>query len=422
MFQGNNVKNQNWDNAMFADLGSSPASMEAGRLVDAFGMRKGYTIQQSDAVQAYLQAKIRGKPTWAIIPQDQWPEAWKGMKKPVCRLNVALYGHPDSGTDWEHHCKVSVNAAGFSAVGGECWPSCFYHKELDLLLSVYVDDFKLAGPVENIEKGWALIAQHVELDPPQQLNLYLGCIHRQRTVTNKGKSYTMMEYNMEDFMRSCVKLYRELFPKAPVFRDVSTPCWPEDHNNAEAAKVVDNGGDVTALGGDVTADETNAEVADAETEPKQFHTEAARVIMKIMYGARMARPDLLRTVSYLARFLTKWNEDTDKRLQRLMSYIHHSYSYRMYAYMGEDQPKFTLDIYSDSDYAGCVQTQRSTTGSVIFLRGGEDTSVPISFMSKRQGSVSRSTPEAEIVAMDMTIRILTLPVLCLVEEIFPESF
>jgi hypothetical protein len=215
-----------------------------------------------------------------------------------------------------------------------------------------------------------------------------------------------MEYNMEDFMRSCVELYRELFPKAPAFREVSTPCWPEDHNNAEAAKVVDNGGDVTALGGDVTADETYVEIADSETEPKQFHTEAARVIMKIMYGARMARPDLLRTVSYLARFLTKWNEDTDKRLQRLMSYIHHSYSYRMYAYMGEDQPKFTMDIYSDSDYAGCTQTQRSTTGSAIFLRGGEDTSVPISFMSKRQGSVSRSTPEAVIVAMDMTFRIL----------------
>ena len=118
VFQGNNVKNQNWDNVMFADLGSSPASMEAGRIVDAFGMRKGYTIQQSDAVQAYLQAKIRGKPTWVIIPQDQWPEAWKGMKKPVCRLNVALYGHPDSGTDWEHHCKLALNAAGFLGVGG----------------------------------------------------------------------------------------------------------------------------------------------------------------------------------------------------------------------------------------------------------------------------------------------------------------
>jgi len=111
VFQGNNVKNQNWESAMFADLGSSPSSMEAGRIVDAFGMRPGNDIQQSDAAQAYLQAKIRGKPTWVIIPQDQWPESWKGMKKPVCRLNVALYGHPDSGTDWEHHCNASLEAA-----------------------------------------------------------------------------------------------------------------------------------------------------------------------------------------------------------------------------------------------------------------------------------------------------------------------
>ena len=88
-------------------------------------------------------------------------------------------------------------------MGGDCWPSCFYHKELALLLSVCVDDFKLAGPVDNMQKGWSLISQHVELDLPQQLNLYWGCIHRQRIVTNKGKTYTVMEYNMEDFAFLC---------------------------------------------------------------------------------------------------------------------------------------------------------------------------------------------------------------------------
>ena len=59
---GNNVKNQNWESAVFADLGSSPSSMEAGRLVGAFGLRPNYEIQQSDVVQAYLQATIRGNP------------------------------------------------------------------------------------------------------------------------------------------------------------------------------------------------------------------------------------------------------------------------------------------------------------------------------------------------------------------------
>jgi hypothetical protein len=57
-----------------------------------------------------------------------------------------------------------------------------FHKELGLLISVYVDDFKLAGPRLNIEKGWSLITQLLELDPPQPLNLYLGCIHEKRTL------------------------------------------------------------------------------------------------------------------------------------------------------------------------------------------------------------------------------------------------
>ena len=137
-----------------------------------------------------------------------------------------------------------------------------------------------------------------------------------------------------------------------------------------------------------------------------------------MYAARMARPDLIRTISFLAR-LTKWSEEMDKRLHRLMSYIHHSYAYRIYAWAGTDIGNGVLDVHSDSGYAGCSETQRSTTGSIVFLRGS-DMSVPISFISKRQRSVSRSTAEAEIVAMDTSLRVFTLPVLSIMEELFLE--
>jgi len=147
----------------------------------------------------------------------------------------------------------------------------------------------------------------------------------------------------------------------------------------------------------------------------QFHTEAARVIMKVMYAARMARPDLIRAISFLARFLTKWSDDLDKRLHRLMSYVHHSYAYRMYAWAGADQGECSLDVYSDSDYAGCSETQCSTTGSIVFLRSN-GMSIPISFISTRQSSVPRSTVEVEIVAMDTSLRVLRLPVLSIVEE------
>ena len=178
--------------------------MEAGRLVDGYGLRGGFNIEQSDAVQAYLQAELRGNATWILLPPEQWPESWKGMRKPVCRLRVALYGHPDSGTDWEHHCDKSLKSVGFTNVGGGCWPSCYFHEQLSLLLSVYVDDFKMAGPSQSLSKGWKLISSAVEVDPPQPLSLYLGCIHHRKEVLVGDQTFNVIEYDMADFLKSAV--------------------------------------------------------------------------------------------------------------------------------------------------------------------------------------------------------------------------
>ena len=34
------------------------------------------------------------------------------------------------------------------------WECMFYHVELQVILSVYVDDFKMAGKQENMSKAW----------------------------------------------------------------------------------------------------------------------------------------------------------------------------------------------------------------------------------------------------------------------------
>ena len=60
-------------------------------------------------------------------------------------MKAALYGHPDSVSFWEQYCNEQVGQVGFQGFGAE-WPSVFYHSEMRLLLTIYVDDFKLAGP------------------------------------------------------------------------------------------------------------------------------------------------------------------------------------------------------------------------------------------------------------------------------------
>jgi len=120
--------------------------MEASRCADAFGMLPGHSIEVADGESAYTQAKLGGDLTYIRIPRERWPPGWEGKyTDPVVPLVLALYGHPDAGGFWELHCEKALKEVGFTRAAPD-WKSVFRHEALDLLLVVYVDDFKLAGP------------------------------------------------------------------------------------------------------------------------------------------------------------------------------------------------------------------------------------------------------------------------------------
>jgi hypothetical protein len=77
VYQGNMVKDENWDAAIFSDLSSAPSSMEAAKAVDAYGLFAGSVVQQGDAEQAYTQSKLGGIETWVRLPREQLPDKWK---------------------------------------------------------------------------------------------------------------------------------------------------------------------------------------------------------------------------------------------------------------------------------------------------------------------------------------------------------
>ena len=52
---------QDLEVAIFHDFGSSLASMEAGKLADAYGSFPGRDFEQAGAEQAYIQAALEGE-------------------------------------------------------------------------------------------------------------------------------------------------------------------------------------------------------------------------------------------------------------------------------------------------------------------------------------------------------------------------
>ena len=62
---------------------------------------------------------------------------------------------------------------------------------------------------------------------------------------------------------------------------------------------------------------------------------ASKILMKVLYAARMGRWDLLRACNFLACYVTKWTEEHDRRLHRLMCYINCTLHIRMCGWIGD---------------------------------------------------------------------------------------
>ena len=118
------------------------------------------------------------------------------------------------------------------------------------------------------------------------------------------------------------------------------------------------------------------------------------------------------SVNKLARAVTKWTKECDKRLARLISYIHHTSEHRQYCYVGNTAQQCRLGLFRDSDFAREIEDSKSTSGGILRIFGSH-TFVPISWMCKKQTSVSHSTTEAEIISLDAVLRMDGIPALTL---------
>ena len=333
---------------------------------------------------------------------------------------------------WEQHCDRKVRELDFVPVGEE-WPSMYFHKKLQLLLVIYVDDLKLAGPEENLTEGWEMLRSKLNIEPETDLGLYLGCVLRKgSTKLHDGTPVSIMTYDMEGLLKLSVEKYLDIVGKDTKLKHVSTPSLPEETKkhksrapcpgNPKNKKVCpwcthEFDPDAPLFYEQGTQGE---DVSPGESERGALAPHAASVLMKLLYAARIARFDLLRSINSMARNVTEWTIDDDAKLYHLMCYVNSSLSKRMTGWVGDKFNDLTLSLFADADFAGCAQSLRSTSGSHMHIQGNH-TRFPLSGGSKRQGCVSHSTSEAEIVAADVTLRTMGLPAMSIWETLTGKS-
>ena len=101
--------------------------------------------------------------------------------------------------------------------------------------------------------------------------------------------------------------------------------------------------------------------------------------------------------------MTNWTKACDKRLNRLISYIHHTCEYKQYCHVGNTAKQCRLGLFQDSDFAGDLDS-KSTSGGALCIFGSH-TFVPRSWTCKKQTSVSHSSTEFEIISLVAGLRL-----------------
>ena len=94
VFMGDNVRDEYFNWAEFAELSSNPPSMEASRVVDAVGSLDGNRLKYGDAEGAYAQTYLPGVDTWVALPENRWQQTGVVSTRTISATHIGAIWSP----------------------------------------------------------------------------------------------------------------------------------------------------------------------------------------------------------------------------------------------------------------------------------------------------------------------------------------
>lgn len=303
-------------------------------------------LHQLDVKTAFLNGELEET---IYMKQPQGYE--EGGSNVVCKLNKAIYGLRQAPRAWHTRLKKELEDMGFVASEADPGLYVLYTKTSKVYVLVYVDDILVAA--EDVAAMRSVKEQLMSIFD----------------VRDMGESAYFLGMEIErDRDLKTLKLSQKRLASELVTKYGLTEVKMKTTPLSVAIKLV------------------NGEDGDLIDKEKFGYAE---LVGSLLYLSVCTRPDISQAVGALSRYMSKPTMQHWTAAKGVVRYLAGTLDYGI-TYDGK---KEGFEGFCDSDYAGDLDSRRSTTGYVFVMNGGA-----ISWSSRLQPTVAVSTTEAEYMA------------------------
>ncbi|KAD3640773.1 hypothetical protein E3N88_29996 [Mikania micrantha] len=323
----------------FHDTFAPVAKLVTVRTLLATATKKSWAIHQLDVNNAFLHGDLNEE-IYMKIPQG----FEKGKENKVCRLKKSLYGLKQASRNWYQKFTSALLDVGFKQSKAD--HSLFIFKDRDVFLAalIYVDDVIIVGnDTKRIEETKGFLNDRFSIKDLGVLKYFLGI---KVARTREGLVLSQRKYVL-DILEDAGML----------------GCRPSAFPMEQSLKL-----------------------SKGDDEERVDAGQHRRLIGRLLY-LQATRPDIAHSVNVTSQFVADPRQNHMEAVKRVLCYL------KTTPGQGILLPKSggtNLTAYSDSDWLGCPDTRRSRNGYLLLIGGA-----PVSWKSKKQSVVSRSSAESE---------------------------
>jgi transposase InsO family protein len=302
-------------------------------------------LHQLDIKTAFLNGELE-----EMVYIEQPPGYMEGDGTLVCRLNRALYGLRQAPRAWHLKLKNELEHIGFTSSSADPGLYTCTSGEHTVFVMVYVDDILIASKsldaVNSIKSSLLTTFNGRDMG---EASLFLGM------TIERDRSANTIKLSQAHMTKDIITKYGLSDAKAR-----SIPLSPSTKLTADEGEPLDI---------------------------KEYGY--STLVGSLLYLSVCTRPDIAQAVGALSKYMAHPTSVHWQAAKGVLRYLAGTADYGI-TFKGTDT---TVLGYGDADYAGDLDTRRSTTGYVFIMNGGA-----ISWQSKRQATVAVSTTEAEYMA------------------------